>query len=393
MCVVVEGDTIIFVGTQQEWEQSHPRTPSYTELDAQGATLLPGLIDGHCHLTLDAAGDPAWPGYDGPREQLVLFALHSAQQALAAGITTLADAGCVADVSLQVRDAIARGCAIGPRILAAGRAITTTAGHGDYLNIGELADNADELKTAVRTWVKRGADFIKIMATGGFTDPATNRRRAQYSAAEMRAGTEDAHRLGKRVVAHVNATEGIINSVEAGVDALAHCNWLGSAEGTIEYLPEVAAAAGRKGISIDLNIFGALRPFATTSDGNAQDWSTPGAPQCRWHLVVDMEKRGCKAYFTSDHMGKAIAEFPAKLVEACETLKLDPVDVVFRATGRAAEGLWLKDVGTIAVGKKADLLLVDGNLAQDISALLHVRAVLRSGRVIVRDGRWLLAAL
>ena len=176
----------------------------------------------------------------------MLYTLQAAREAMAAGITTLGDTGSVGDSLLYVRDAINEGTAVGPRILAAGPAITTTAGHGHYLGIEELADNADEIKVAIRKLVYRGVDFIKIMATGGASDPPTNRYRAQYSEEEMRVAVEDAHRLRKRVVAHVNPTEGIINSVRAGVDALAHCNWLGSEEGTVEYVPEVAQEAGEK---------------------------------------------------------------------------------------------------------------------------------------------------
>ena len=387
-CVVIEDERISFVGSRQELDAAFPNRSDWDEIDGAGASLIPGLIDGHAHLTIENAGDPSYPGIDAPREAVVLYTLQAAREAMAAGITTLADCGSIGDSLLFVRDSINQGITVGPRILAAGPSITTTAGHGHYLGIEELADNADQIKVAIRKLVFRGVDFIKIMATGGASDPPTNRYRAQYSEEEMRVAVEDAHRLRKRVVAHVNPTEGIVNSVRAGVDALAHCNWLGSEEGTVEYVPEVAQEAGEKGIFVDLNIFATLVPIAER-DGAVSGWEGPGEVNYRFDLIRDMERRGCKAYFSSDHMGRNIANWPQRLVQARHRLALDPVEVIFRVTGRAAEGMWLQDeIGTIETGKAADLVLLDGDVADRIEALTDVRAVVRNGREVVQEGEW-----
>ncbi len=387
-CVVIEDERIAFAGSRQELDAAYPDRADWDEIDGAGASLIPGLIDGHAHITLENLDYTSYPRVQAPREAIVLYTMQAAREAMAAGITTLGDCGSVGDTLLFVRDAINQGTAVGPRILAAGPAITTTAGHGHYLGIEELADNADEIKVAIRKLVYRGVDFIKIMATGGASDPPTNRYRAQYSEEEMRVAVEDAHRLRKRVVAHVNPTEGIINSVRAGVDALAHCNWLGSEEGTVEYVPEVAQEAGEKGIFVDLNVFATLVPIAGR-DGIVSGWEGPGEVNYRFDLIRDMERRGCKSYFSSDHCGRNIANWPQRLVQAHHTLKLDPVEVIFRVTGRAAEGMWLQDeIGTVEAGKVADLVLLNGDVADRIEALIDVRAVMRSGRVVVQEGEW-----
>ena len=259
-CVVIEEGRIAFVGTRQELDAAYSDRSGWDEIDGAGASLIPGLIDGHAHLTLENTSDTSYPGIHAPREAIVLYTLQAAREAMAAGVTTLGDCGSIGDSLLYVRDAIDQGTVVGPRILAAGPSITTTAGHGHYLGIEELADNADQIKVAIRKLVFRGVDFIKIMATGGASDPPTNRYRAQYSEEEMRVAVEDAHRLRKRIVAHVNPTEGIINSVRAGVDALAHCNWLGSEEGTVEYVPEIAQEAGEKGILLTSMSLALCRP-------------------------------------------------------------------------------------------------------------------------------------
>lgn len=388
-CVVIEDERIAFAGSRRELDAAYPDRSGWEEIDGAGASLIPGLIDGHAHLTLENLDYTSYPRISAPREAIVLYTLQAAREAMAAGITTLGDTGSVGDSLLYVRDAINQGTVVGPRILAAGPAITTTAGHGHYLGIEELADNADQIKVAIRKLVYRGVDFIKIMATGGASDPPTNRYRAQYSEEEMRVAVEDAHRLRKRIVAHVNPTEGIVNSVRAGVDALAHCNWLGSEEGTVEYVPEVAQEAGEKGIFVDLNVFATLLPIAER-DGKVLGWEGPGEVNYRFDLIRDMERRGCKSYFSSDHLGRNIANWPQRLVQARHTLKLDPVEVIFRATGRAAEGMWLQDeIGTIESGKVADLVLLDGDVADRIESLTDVRAVMRSGRVVAREGEWM----
>ena len=124
-------------------------------------------------------------------------------------------------------------------------------------------------------------------------------------------------------------------------------------------------------------------------DGKVYGWEGPGEVNYRFDLMRDMERRGCKAYFSSDHLGRNIANWPQRLVEARHTLKMDPVEVIFRATGRAAEGMWLHDeIGTIEAGKAADVVLLNGDVADRIEALTDVRAVMRSGREVVRDGDW-----
>jgi len=181
------------------------------------ATIIPGLVDAHVHLAL-ALHRPDWPEIDADPVRMVLLAARNARLSLAAGVTTIADCGIRYGVSIQLRDAIARGEVIGSRVWACGPWLTVTNGHG-YFWTRQGLDSAHELRRGVREVVWAGADFIKIMASGGGTRGAkTNRRRAQYSAEELRLAVEDAHRLSKRVHCHINATEAMRNCIEAGMD-------------------------------------------------------------------------------------------------------------------------------------------------------------------------------
>lgn len=385
VAIVIEGARIVAVGPTDEVLAS-AATVGATVVDASACTILPGLIDGHVHVAWGARGVPAWEAARVDRELLMAWAIASAQAALRAGVTTLRDCGAPYGITLQLRRAIADGAVVAPRLQTCGPAITTTAGHGEFL--GTAADSADELRRSIRELCRQGVDFIKIMATGGSSDPETNRLRAQYSEEELRAAVDDAHRLGRSVVAHVNATEGIRNAVAAGVDVLAHCNWLGAEDGTIDYDPAVADEMARRGIFVDLNIEGAFRPFVT-GDGWAQDWTAPGAPQNRWQLMEAMRRDGIAIFFTSDEAGLGLATFPQLLVEAGRQGGLSTEELIWRATGLAASGIGLgEQTGTITIGRDADLLIVDGDLVEDPMALLRVRAVYVGGRLVVSD-RWL----
>lgn len=382
--VLVEGERIAFVGPRAAALARCPQPDRI--VDAGGLTLLPGIIDAHVHLA-GSWTDPERHRLDEELEYLAVWSAGAAQEILRAGITTIGDCGARAGITLPVRDAIARGHIAGPRILACGPSITTTAGHGDYIGIGHEANNADELRAAIRHWVRKGVDFIKIMATGGSADPATMRRRAQYSAAEMKAAVADAHRLGKRVVVHVNGTEGIRNSVEAGADVLAHCNWLGIEEGTVEFDEEVVRKAADYGAMVDLNAGGVLRPLLP-GEGRVKEWRGPSQPRHRWDLVLRMKEFGIRAYFTSDGCGAQIASYPKLVSDVAREGDIAPLEAIRMATQLPAQGLGLGDsLGTLEPGKVADVIAVEGDPSEDIQALTRAKLVIRSGRVIVSDGR------
>jgi len=370
--------------------RQHPDAADARVVDAAHQTVLPGLVDGHVHAAWGKDRDAGWASARADRDLLLLWTATGTQAALRAGVTTLRDCGAPGDVTLKVKRSLADGVLAGPRFLVCGPSITTTSGHGEY--IGVTADSADELRRTVRELCRQGADFIKIMATGGTSDPAdTNRRRAQYSQAELEAGIADAHRLGRLVVTHVNATEGIRNAVAAGADALAHCNWLGEAEGTIDYDPAVADEIVRRRLFIDLNVEGATRPLQT-GDGRLQDWSMPAAPQNRWDILGDLRRRGAPIFLSSDGDGPALGKFPGQLVEAQRLLGLSAEELIWRVTGVAAAGIGRGDqIGTLETGKQADFVVLDGDLATEPRALLRVHQVYLGGRLVVQDG-WLAAA-
>ena len=296
------------------------------------------------------------------------------------------DCGAPDGVTLRLKTLLDSGAVAGPRLLACGPCLTTTGGHA--VELGITADSGDQLRSRVREVCARGADFVKIMASGGSMDPETNRRRAQYSLDELQMAADDAHRLNKKVVAHANATEAIRFCVQAGIDIIAHCNWLGPAPGTIEYDAEVASMIAKQGVSIDLNIEAAITPLAE-HDGWREEWvRDPIRPHTRWSLLSDLRQDGAVIYLTSDCFGPDVATFPRLLARLGKSQDVAFEEIVWRSTGLPAKGLGLGDVlGTIQPGRRADLVALNYEETVDAEVLLRVNRFFLEEQLAVQDGR------
>lgn len=398
--LIIEGSCIAWLGPQDQMPPP-PAGHDSTPLDAGGATALPGLIDAHVHLQSPSAGsDPPDDAqslfshkFFDPAGITVLRMARNAQLALAAGITTLRDCGSRDGLARQVRDAIDQGLLVGPRILAAGQVITTTAGHC-YL-MGHEADSADEMRKAIRSEVKAGSDFIKVMATGGFGTPGSSPKKPQYSAAELRAAVEDAHRLGKRVAAHVYGPEGIRNCVEAGVDSLEHCSWLTEEDvsyGT-GYDAGVVAEMAARGLYVAA-AFGigerAKRQRARTrGEAALQRYLYERSAHCQsFRQMLAAGVSLCVGTDAGSGINWRIDAIATNLADFVELLGLSPLAALQTLTRNPAQMMGLGDrVGTLEAGKEADLILVDGDPLRDPRALERVRLVVRAGRLVARYGQ------
>ncbi len=348
-------------------------------------TVIPGMIDGHTHICLGAPQSAGWASTGTDPIGVVVWGLASGAAALLSGVTTILDAGSQNGLALRVAALVDAGLAVGPRILAVGPAITTTAGHGS--DFGTTANSAVEIVRAVRETVAAGADFIKIMVTGGAITPKSNRRRAQYSQVELEAAISDAHRLGKLVIGHANATEGITRAVHAGIDIVAHCNWLGTMPGTIEVDFDTVEAMVRQKVWIDLNIEGAFRKFET-SDGVVVSKTDGGiAPSNRWELLKPLSERGVGLYLTSDGFGPNVGTFTSALCEARSSCDITAEELVSLVSAKPAQALGLDtEIGSLEVGKCADLVVLDGDLRSDPNALMRPTSVYRGGVEVVSRG-------
>jgi imidazolonepropionase-like amidohydrolase len=354
-------------------------------IDLGSLTCLPGLMDLHAHIVINP-DTLSGSNLDRSSAARALDALHNAQVMLEAGFTTLRDPGDFDRyyATVAVRDAIASGKAVGPRLFVAPHALGPTGGHGDFNNLADdlhidvptrVANGPDEIRRTIREEVKYGADWIKVMATGGVMSAGDDPRLTAYTDEEMHAAVDETHRLGRKITVHAIGTEGIKSAVRAGVDCVEHAvliddetidlmkqrgTWLVPTLYVLNYIIDNGAAMGFPEESI--NKGRALRAE-------------------RDKRISRAFKAGVKVAFGSDTIfphGEAVREF-AELVK----LGLSPADAVRAATINAAQVLGIADeAGTLERGKVADIVAVNANPLQDIRTLERVQFVMKSGHLI-----------
>jgi len=371
--IVVEGENIAAVNPAT-------RPPGAKTIALPGLVLLPGLMDAHVHLNYII--DEGWETEPVrfTAGDFALRALPHASKTLLAGFTTVRDLGTglgFSDVALM--HAIDKGWAIGPRVIPAGHALTTTGGHCDQTTglgpgvvppdfVSGTADGVDEVLKAVRYQVKHGAKVIKICATAGvlsFEGPAGAQ---QYSIEELRAAAEEAHRHGLRIAAHAHGTEGIIASSEAGIDSIEHNSMM---------TDEAAAILKKNGSFVVPNMH-LIDTLKTTELPPAlaakQAYLGP--------LAVESFKRALKAG-VKVAFGTDAGVFPhgdnAKELTARVSLGDTPLHAIRSATIVNAELFGTPDRGKVEAGLLADLIAVAGSPLEDIRRLEDVRFVMKGG--------------
>jgi imidazolonepropionase-like amidohydrolase len=354
-----------------------------TVLDAGGGTVIPGLIDAHFHayaLSLTSARNET-----GPLSYSALAGARRLEAALHRGFTSVRD---VAGGDIGLANAIEEGLYPGPRYFFTGPALSQTGGHGDVraANDGgcfhgghmcEVVDGADELLRAVRHRFRTGATAIKLMTSGGVISPVDPLRVPQYSAAEIRAVTDEASRRGSYATAHAYSPEAIRHSVLNGVRCIEHGNLLDAetarlmAENEVYLVPTLVTydAMDRRGAEIGLTDVGAAKNREVLEAGR--------------NAVGLARDAGVRIGFGTDLMGELEDEQLAGLRLQCEALGV--YGALRSATSTNASLLRRDDLGRIAAGARADLVVLDGNPFDDPSVLWdekQARTVLKDGHIV-----------
>lgn len=359
------------------------------DVDISGRTIVPGLIDAHVHLSSDVDRSPGFGppepllGEDPRPRELGWFILaNTARELLRAGITTVRDVGSYDDEAIVLRRAVELGLLDGPRILSCGRILTATApGARIFGTMYREADGPWEMRKAVREQIRRGADFIKVMATGARSVLLEDPEPAQITDEEITAVVDEAHRMGLRVAAHAEGLGGARLAVRHGVDTIEHGLSLHRA-------PELLAQMAEQGT--------VLVPTLTTFHDLAERFTTEFSPA----LVEQAERQREDAYRTLEAargagvtlaMGFDSGPPGANALELLRMVDggLTAAEAISAATAGSARALGLDDVGTIEPGRIADLLVVEGNPLEDVRALCdpeRMWLVVKDGRVVAGTG-------
>lgn len=358
------------------WEALRSRASAATSLRFPGCTLLPGLIDCHTHLALDAGPDPVETFLATDDLDLLLAMAGRARQLLGAGVTTVRDLGDRNGLGFRLRDAIAAGALPGPRILSAGAPLTPPGGHCWFFG-GEV-NGAGEIRQAVRTAADVGADVIKMMVTGGrLTRGGADTWESQFTLDEIRAAVDQAHGCGLRIAAHAHGTEGIARAVEAGVDTVEHCSWFTAAGVQVD--PDAMSTLIRSGIQVSVTVSCRWRELI-----GPEGWAPYPAYLER---IAWMESQGIDIVLGTD-AGLRGAHFddPVSALESLSHLGFSNARILEIATVSASRALGLSArTGRLEAGLAADLLVVGGDPLADLAALREVRFVLQEGRPHVPD--------
>lgn len=372
--VLVQDGVIADVGSRADVEARAPRGAA--RFDYPDGTLLPGLIDAHVHLVLDAGADPVTALQDIDDAELSRGMADRARRLLGNGVTTARDLGDRGGLAVRLRDDIARGRLPGPRVLAAGTPVTAPGGHCWFL--GGEADGADAIREVVRRNIERGTDVVKVMATGGgITKGGPAIWAAQFTEAELRIVVEEARSAGLPVAAHAHGTAGIAAAVAAGVDTLEHCTWMG--RDGFEVREDLIDAIAAKGI--------AVCPAASPDwRGFAQRFG-PRRAEEMFGILRRMRERGVRLIAGTDAgISRAVFDDFVSSLEFFQHIGYSPSEVVDLATHETARALGIAhDTGLLRPGYRADLLTVDGNPLDDLQALRRVHLVMAGGRPHIPD--------
>ncbi len=348
-------------------------------IDASDQWLIPGLIDCHSHPVFGEAGR-RYEDYirEDSDAMMLLRAAKNVQVHLAVGVTTLRDSGGRNRVTIDLRRGIERGYVSGPRVLASGRPITPTGGHFWWCN--QEADGPDEVRRAVRQLNKDGADFIKIMASGGGT-AGTDPTKPYFTLEELQAIVDEAHSLGLRCSAHCEATASVERAVRAGVDTIEHAGFQ-EPDGTRTYRPDVVEEMVARGLSYSPTIQTAYRGLDRYR--GEHDVVDPRIEAARYKLTRKLEnlRLMLDAGVTVVAGTDAISCFGDYVVglELFTYAGMSPEDTLVSATSAAAKVLGLDDVGTLGAGMVADFLLIGGDPLDNIANLRRLDQIFLAGR-------------
>jgi len=357
-------------------------------IDLSNSFVMPGMVDCHAHILGNLADLSPSSSFRMSSAKKTLWGMRNLKVWLSKGFTALRDAGedDLGYGQLALRDAINDGWIDGPRMQSSGNFVSLNGGHGDSEDFiapdqelprrANIADTVDDVARAVRRDLKYGADWIKLMGTGGVADLTSDFRVQELSEEQMAKAVEVAHRAGKRVMVHAEGTEGIKAAVRAGVDTIEHGTMLDD---------EGAALMAKKGTWLVPTLY-TFQHGAELGTSHGQD---PISLAKTKEILAQQQPAFTRALKAHLKMAVGIDDEPQYLPKEVEALVhggMTPLEALQAATIRGAELLnWSDRIGTIEPGKFADIIAIDGDPTQDINAIEKVVFVMKDGAVFKND--------
>ncbi len=387
--VLVSADRIDAIGPVDAIRKDCPHDT--VEVRLEGTTLAPGMIDGHTHLSLAGDGRSYDEMFNESDEMMVVTGAMNMFKHLHAGITTIREHGARNRVGFALKEGLGRGYIPGPRMMVSGRPITCTGGHFHFCN--EVADGEEEIRRSVRRLVHEGADYIKIMASGGGTR-GTVPGRASYTEVELHAAVHEAHNYDRPTAAHCRARESMINAVKAGIDLMEHAEFL-DPDDEMRFDPKLAEmmAESRIWISPTLQAWTKYPRIvelrnqreigALSHDGEVELHQLEARAEGRLDVMRKLMEYDIKErVLPGTDSGVGILAFGHLDydLELFVQVGFTPAEALLSATRVSAEAIGLTDeIGTIEKGKVADLVALRGDPTVDIEAAGQAAAVFQAG--------------
>ena len=344
------------------------------ELDMSGKFVLPGIIDCHVHLSMNGGPHPMADMSKCREAEALLVSLESAEALVRSGITTVRDCGGVACESVALKNAIAGGKLIGPRIIPCVNAIKIPGGHF----FGMEVTGAQEARKAARVLIRDGAEFIKLMATGGLGKIGEQPGVVELDVDEMKAAIDEGKKHDMASSAHCHSKEGMMNALEAGISTLEHCTFLDD-----EVIDKI--------LEQDVFMVPTFSPYCQMDRYGLENGVSPYMCKMSKDICAYKNKtfpkayeRGVKIAFGRD-AGAPLTRHGEYFIEMTdmEAAGMSRKDIIISATETAAKALRIYDeTGSIEAGKTADILVLDADPLNDLLNFKKVNAVIAAGRLI-----------